>query len=467
MESKLLASYQKIMNIKKYKQALHKATLDKHNPFSAAPSIQEIHDLLIHVAETGDTSMECEVNPEERENLKELSLHYYNITLPLLNGINFIITNRLRPLENAEILSRVKNDCYWEPEEIYDLLCSLTRPQIESFLMQLNNIDVNVVNSILKSVANKDRVLFEKCINGLNPSELSKCCSLWSATLVSPKDSAESYLEAIEDFYDDKSTILNVNYEEKHLIAQTTHEVISRLKSMPDLMSSSMEDCDSEIDSYENLILGYDTVVISQIIILNRQGMLIPFEEKLLHSFISDDTSSALWKGIESDDTTINTEEPITPDDGQFVQVRSSKLKKCDEGNRNKELKSCLDKLYHILKEENLLEGDQELFVYRFSGIGKPCAQESKLKWYGKNVLLGHIVRCLLSDSINPPEKFELVSKFFESKSGKNINLATAKYENGENFDKRKNCIDPNFVKAVEILRDCGFINVEYTSKRR
>ena len=57
--------------------------------------------------------------------------------------------------------------------------------------------------------------------------------------------------------------------------------------------------------------------------------------------------------------------------------------------------------------------------------------------------------------------------EFFESKSGKSINLATAKQVPVVDYEKEKNNLDPNFVEAVELLRRCGFINVEFTSKRK
>lgn len=44
---------------------------------------------------------------------------------------------------------------------------------------------------------------------------------------------------------------------------------------------------------------------------------------------------------------------------------------------------------------------------------------------------------------------------------------ATAKQVPVVDYEKEKNNLDPNFVEAVELLRRCGFINVEFTSKRR
>jgi len=34
-------------------------------------------------------------------------------------------------------------------------------------------------------------------------------------------------------------------------------------------------------------------------------------------------------------------------------------------------------------------------------------------------------------------------------------------------YEKERNNLDSNIVEAVELLRRCGFVNVEYTSKRR
>lgn len=47
------------------------------------------------------------------------------------------------------------------------------------------------------------------------------------------------------------------------------------------------------------------------------------------------------------------------------------------------------------------------------------------------------------------------------------IVVTMSKHVNVSNFEKEKIDIDPNFVEAVEILKKSGFINAEYTSKRR
>lgn len=89
-----------------------------------------------------------------------------------------------------------------------------------------------------------------------------------------------------------------------------------------------------------------------------------------------------------------------------------------------------------------------------------------KIKWNGSNVLLGYFVRCLISDKSNPPKGMKFFADFFESSTGKRMNLATATYEEGKDFDKKRGSLRESFEKAVDILRECGFINVEFTSER-
>lgn len=154
-----------------------------------------------------------------------------------------------------------------------------------------------------------------------------------------------------------------------------------------------------------------------------------------------------------------------------FVTVLDSKLKGNTSEERKSKLLNCLSLLYEELTKEgcNLIDTatPKELFIYRFSGIGDSYPLTAKIKWRGKNVLLGHIVRCLLSDKKYGPDDMGAASDFFESKSGKPINLATAKQVSVIDFEKKRDYLNSNFVEAVELLRRCGFINVEYTSKRR
>lgn len=167
---------------------------------------------------------------------------------------------------------------------------------------------------------------------------------------------------------------------------------------------------------------------------------------------------------IDNDDNTI-------PQGKWYVTVLNSKLKGNNDEEKNTELSRCLSLLYNELTKEgsNLIDTatPKALFVYRFSGKGETYPPTAKIKWRGKNVLLGHIIRCLLSDNKYAPEDMGVASDFFESKSGKSINLATAKQVPVIDYEKERNNLDPNFVEAVELLRRCGFVNVEFTSKRR
>lgn len=153
----------------------------------------------------------------------------------------------------------------------------------------------------------------------------------------------------------------------------------------------------------------------------------------------------------------------------RYVTVLNSKLKGSNSEEKDRELPKCLSLLYDELTKEGLIDttSSKSLFVYRFSGQGEPYPPSSKINWRGKNVLLGHIIRCLLSDERNTPEDMGIAAEFFESKTGKPINPATARYVSVNNYEKERNNLDPNFVEAVELLRRCGFINVEYTTKRR
>lgn len=154
-----------------------------------------------------------------------------------------------------------------------------------------------------------------------------------------------------------------------------------------------------------------------------------------------------------------------------YVTVLNSKLKGNTNEEKNIEMGRCLSLLYDELTKEgsNLIDTatPKPLFIYRFSGKGESYPLTTKIKWRGKNVLLGHIVRCLLSDKKNAPEDMGIASEFFESKSGNTINLASAKQVPVNDYEKERGNLDPNFVEAVELLRRCGFVNVELTSKRR
>ena len=155
-----------------------------------------------------------------------------------------------------------------------------------------------------------------------------------------------------------------------------------------------------------------------------------------------------------------------------YVRVRDSKIPK-EAGFPDDVLYSCLEKLYYMLIELGHIDKNTniDLFIYRFSGIGKPYSIDNKINWNGKRILLGHIIRCLTSDKVNPPMDMAAIAKYFISKTGNDINLASASYQHiedslEEDIHKKKS-FEPLFVEAVKLLRKCDFINVEFTSKRR
>lgn len=161
----------------------------------------------------------------------------------------------------------------------------------------------------------------------------------------------------------------------------------------------------------------------------------------------------------------------VPPGEKWFVEVLRTKLRGATEGDREKNLIACLGKLYDELVTLRYIEpnNDKEVFIYRFSGRGYYCPSTTKIAWKGKNLLLGYIARCLTSDKMQEPLHMGAIAQFFEQKSGKPINLASAKnidIKEADDFDKKRNVLNKNFVEAVDLLRKCGFVNVEITSAR-
>ena len=213
-------------------------------------------------------------------------------------------------------------------------------------------------------------------------------------------------------------------------------------------------------------------------IYLTVEGFLSDADKDLLNWIVSlytnDGQQEALvnnYQKVSQEGQSIDNDDNTIPQGKWYVKVLNSKLKGNNSEEKNIELSRCLSLLYNELTKEgsNLIDTatPKALFIYRFSGKGESYPLTTKIKWRGKNVLLGHIIRCLLSDKKNAPEDMGIASEFFESKSGNTINLASAKQVPVNDYEKERNNLDPNFVEAVELLRRCGFINVEYTSKRR
>ena len=152
-----------------------------------------------------------------------------------------------------------------------------------------------------------------------------------------------------------------------------------------------------------------------------------------------------------------------------FVRVHEKKIN-AQPDEWNKKLYTCLDALYESLVKKGLMceSSKKELFIYRFSGfnIPEPFNPLEKIRWEGPNVLLGYLVRCLITYTGSDAKGIGTVGTFFESKKGNNVNLGTADYISKEDFNQTPNMF-PVLSLAVEILKECGFDEVEATSTRK
>ncbi len=152
-----------------------------------------------------------------------------------------------------------------------------------------------------------------------------------------------------------------------------------------------------------------------------------------------------------------------------FIRVHEKKIN-AQPDEWNKKLYTCLDALYESLVKKGLMceSSKKELFIYRFSGFNIPESFNplEKIRWEGSNVLLGYLVRCLITYTGSNAKGLGTVGTFFESKRGKKVNLATADYISKEDFNQNPNMY-PVLSCAVEILKECGFKEVEATSTRK
>lgn len=152
-----------------------------------------------------------------------------------------------------------------------------------------------------------------------------------------------------------------------------------------------------------------------------------------------------------------------------FVRVHEKKIN-AQPDEWNKKLYTCLDALYESLVKKGLMceSSKKELFIYRFSGFNIPKSFNplEKIRWEGSNVLLGYLVRCLITYTGSDAKGLGTVGTFFESKKGKNVNLGTAIYISKEEFNQSPKAYGV-LSRAVEILKECGFEEVETTSTRK
>ena len=169
-------------------------------------------------------------------------------------------------------------------------------------------------------------------------------------------------------------------------------------------------------------------------------------------------------------------------DPDNYVRVLPSKINNPVNQPDNKILYECLERLFDYLisgiedidlKPSIGNDTSKELFIYRFSGIRKndqTINKDEKILWTGSGVLLGYIARCLFSSPSQPPMVFSKFASFFKHKRGKSFNLSSSAKDQGiqnkDDYESRKRSLNKGFFKAVELLRKCGFENVELTSQR-
>jgi hypothetical protein len=165
-----------------------------------------------------------------------------------------------------------------------------------------------------------------------------------------------------------------------------------------------------------------------------------------------------------------------------FTSVLPSKINNPVNQPDNKIIYECLERLFDYLisgiedidlKPSIGNDTSKELFIYRFSGIRKndqTINKDEKILWTGSGVLLGYIARCLFSSPSQPPMVFSKFASFFKHKRGKSFNLSSSAKDQGiqnkDDYESRKRSLNKGFFKVVELLRKCGFENVELTSQR-
>lgn len=170
--------------------------------------------------------------------------------------------------------------------------------------------------------------------------------------------------------------------------------------------------------------------------------------------------------GTTTNDETTNANSNNT--DFLYIRVLNEKIPG-PESERVSRRRECLEKLYCILIEREYIDEntDKELFLYRFTGLGEPYSKDQTICWKGVDRLLGYIARCLFTYRNSGTEGLGKFGELFEDEDGNHPYLPSAKHIKMEEYymDPGKRSYQ-QFKEAIEILQECGFINVENTSRR-
>lgn len=152
-----------------------------------------------------------------------------------------------------------------------------------------------------------------------------------------------------------------------------------------------------------------------------------------------------------------------------FVKLLNSKAKGETDGDKKYNKLKSVSKLYAALKERGAFLSDptEDLFIYRLTGLMRKnvCfdidSEENIIKLSLSNSEIGYIFRCLISDDINGPSGLSNVNKYFVSKTGKSMNLAVSTACEIKNYDEDRKKLPSTLCKVIDMLKACGFINVE------
>lgn len=144
---------------------------------------------------------------------------------------------------------------------------------------------------------------------------------------------------------------------------------------------------------------------------------------------------------------------------GEYVRVLNRKLKGVNEdpAKEDRILYDNLKKLHYKLIEDGILDktADEELFIFRLSGLNKP-GKLSNLK-VKNSIKLGLVLRCLCSDRNNPFPRTKLGS-FFITDAGNEPNFSSNTIVT--QMEMKKPTPKSNFHYVVTLLEEIGFANV-------